>query len=97
MRWAAERLRDAGIEDVRFQRFEQDADASMWIPESWEVRLLANPVFGSGSEDVVLETAMALAPSVIADGQLSAPLVYVGKASPAELMHIDVRGKIAIQ
>ena len=97
VRWAAERLRDAGIEDVRFQRFEQDADASMWIPESWEVRLLANPVFGSGSEDVVLETAMALAPSVIADGQLSAPLVYVGKASPAELMHIDVRGKIAIQ
>lgn len=97
VRWAAERLLDAGLEDVRFQRFDQELGATMWIPEKWEVRLLGNDVFGVGSEDVVLETAMALAPSELPGGELTAPVVYVGKASSAELMHIDVTGKIAIQ
>jgi len=97
VRWAAERLLDAGIKDVRFQRFDQAADASLWIPERWEVRLLGNAAFGEGSNDVILETAMALAPSTIVGGELTAPVVYVGKASSAELMHIDVAGKIALQ
>lgn len=95
--WAAEQLRDAGIEEVRVQRFEQESDASLWIPEQWEIRLLGKSVFGSASEDVVLETAMALAPSELPNGELTAPIVYVGKGTAAELMHIDVRGKIAIQ
>ena len=59
--------------------------------------LLGNPVFGTGSEDVVLETAMALAPSELEGGTLTAPIVYVGTGSAAELAHMDVRGKIAIQ
>lgn len=97
VRWAAERMLDAGIKDVRFQRFEQDPDASLWIPERWEVRLLGNSTFGAGSADVVLETAMALAPSSLPNGELTAPVVYVGKATSAELLHIDVTGKIALQ
>ncbi|MEX0965310.1 MAG: M28 family peptidase [Pseudohongiellaceae bacterium] len=97
VRWAAEQLRAAGIEEVRLQNFGQDEDAGLWLPEAWEVRLLGNDVFGAASEDVVLETSMALAPSAIAGGELTARIVYVGKGSPAELMHIDVAGKIAIQ
>lgn len=95
--WAAQQLRDAGIAEVRLQRFEQEPDASLWIPEQWEVRLLGKSAFGPGSQDVVLETAMALAPSELPGGALTAPVVYVGKGSAAELMHIDVTGKIAIQ
>jgi hypothetical protein len=95
--WAAEQLSESGIEDVRIQRFEQDPGASLWIPQRWEVRLLGNNAFGPGSEDVVLETAMALAPSELPGGELTAPIVYVGKAAAAELMHIDVSGKIAVQ
>ena len=97
VRWAAERLKDAGIDDVRFQRFDQDPDASLWIPSRWEVRLLGHTQFGAGSDDVILQSSMPLAPSEIAGGELSAPIVYVGKGSAAELLHIDVRGKIAIQ
>ena len=97
VRWAAERMLDAGIKDVRFQRFDQDPNASLWIPERWEVRLLGTDVFGAGSADVVLESAMALAPSTLPDGELTAPVVNVGKASSAELLHIDVTGKIALQ
>ena len=97
VRWAAQQLSNAGIEDIRLQRFDQDADAGLWLPQEWEVRLLGDEIFGAGSEDVVLETSMALAPSLIEGGELIAPLVYVGKGSSAELLHIDVAGKIAIQ
>ena len=59
--------------------------------------LLADPAFGPGATDLVLESAMPLGPSQIAGGTLTAPLVYVGTASPAVLQHIDVKGKIAVQ
>lgn len=95
--WAAEQLSAAGIEEIRIQRFEQAADASLWIPEQWEMRLLGNTAFGAGSQDIVLESSMALAPSEIPGGELTAPIVYVGKGTAAELRHIDVAGKIAIQ
>ena len=45
---------------------------------------------------MVLETAMPLSPSEV-EGTLSAPLVSVGEAGPAELVHIDVIGKVAVQ
>ena len=95
--WAAEQLRAAGIEEVRLQRIAQQPDAALWIPERWEVRLLGDDSFGEGSDDVVLETAMALAPATIPGGEMTAPVVYVGRASPAELQHVEVRGRIAIQ
>lgn len=95
--WAAEELSAAGIEELRIQPIQQEADASLWLPQEWEVRLLADSQFGSGSEDVIFESAMALAPSQIPGGSLTAPIIYVGNASAAELAHMDVAGKIAIQ
>ncbi len=95
--WAAEQFRAAGIAEVALQSFDQAVDASFWLPLRWEVRLIANPVFGARSQDVVFETAMPLSPSEISGGSLTAPLVFVGTASPAELVHIDVAGKVAIQ
>jgi hypothetical protein len=59
--------------------------------------VLGDPAFGPGSEDVVLESAMPTAGSEILDRSLTAPLAYVGTARPAELMHIDVRGRVAVQ
>ncbi len=94
--WSVEQFRAAGIADVRVQDFKQDESSSFWTPLSWEVRLLGNEVFGVGSADVVLETAMPLSPSEI-DGILSAPLAYVGKGGAAEAMLADLEGKIAIQ
>ena len=95
--WAAEQMRAAGIADVELQPFEQAENASIWLPLSWEVRLLGDPAFGEGSEDVVLESAMPLSAGDIPAGGLAAPLVFVGTASPAELARVDVRGKIAVQ
>ena len=95
--WAADQFRAAGIEDVELQGFEQAGDAVFWLPLAWEMRLVGEPAFGAGSQDVVLTTAMPLSPSELPAEGLTAPLVYVGAASAAELVHIDVRGKIAVQ
>jgi hypothetical protein len=95
--WALDRFRKAGITDVRTQGITQDAKSSLWLPLSWRVTLLADPAFGEGTKDVVLESALPVGPSNIPGGTLTAPLVYVGAASPAVLQHIDVKGKIAVQ
>jgi len=95
--WAADQFRAAGIEEVELQGFDQAGDAAFWLPLSWEMRLVGDSVFGAGSQDVVLTTAMPLSPSELPAEGLIAPLVYVGAASAAELVHIDVRGKIAVQ
>ena len=94
--WAAEQFREAGLEG-QVQEFAQNADATLRLPMSWEVRLLADPAFGAGSQDVVLESAMPLSPVNTPAEGLTAPLVYVGDASPAILDVIDVRGKVAVQ
>jgi hypothetical protein len=95
--WAAQKYRDAGIADVQVQIFQQSADAAFWLPMSWELRLPGSDAFGAGSTDIVLETAMPLAPSEISGGALQGNLVYVGTGSAAELANVDINGKIAVQ
>ena len=41
VKWAADQFRKAGIADVKLQPITQEANASFWLPLSWEVRLLA--------------------------------------------------------
>ena len=95
--WAADQFRKAGISDVKTQPISQDERSSLWLPLSWRVTLLGDQAFGAGSTDVVLESALPVGPSNIPNGTMTAPLVYVGTASPAVLQHIDVKGKIAVQ
>jgi hypothetical protein len=95
--WALDQFRKAGIADVRRQSIEQDQKSSLWLPLSWRVTLVGDPAFGAGSNDVILESALPVGPSNIPGGTLTAPLIYVGTASPAVLQHIDVKGKIAVQ
>lgn len=95
--WSLDQFRKAGITDLRTQPIAQDAKSSLWLPLSWHVTLLGDPAFGEGTSDIVLESALPVGPSNIAGGTLTAPLVYVGAASPAVLQHIDVKGKIAVQ
>lgn len=95
--WAVDQFRKAGITDVKTQPIAQDEKSSLWLPLSWKVTLLGDPSFGAGSSDIVLQSALPVSPSNIQGGTLTAPLVYVGAASPAVLQHIDVKGKIAVQ
>ena len=95
--WAVDQFRKAGITDAKTQAITQDETSSLWLPLSWKVTLLGDPAFGGGSQDLTLASALPVGPSNIPGGTLTAPLVYVGAASPAVLQHIDVKGKIAVQ
>jgi hypothetical protein len=95
--WAASEFRRAGITSVHVQPIAADAKSSLWVPMSWDVRLLGDPAFGPGSADVVLESALPVSPSRVQGGTMTAPLVSVGSASPSVLQHIDVKGKVAVQ
>ena len=95
--WAVDQFRKAGIANATIQPIVQEPNARFWFPLSWEVRLLADPAFGLGSADVVLDSAIPLSPSDIPGGTLTAPLVYVGSANPSILQHVDVNGKFAVQ
>lgn len=95
--WAAGQLNAAGIADVRLQRVTQDPRASLWLPLSWEVRLLGDAAFGRGSADVVLHSAIPVVSSDLPNGPITAPLVYVGTGGAAVITHLDVKGKIAVQ
>lgn len=97
MDWVERRLREAGVPQVERQWFEQSPNTSLWLPLSWEVRLHADPAFGAGSRDVILESAMPTGGTELPPEGLTAPLVFVGTARAAELQFIDVRGKIAVQ
>jgi len=93
--YAVDQWKKAGIADIKVQPI--PGPASAWIPLSWEVRILADPSFGPGTNDVVLQSALPLSPSNIPGGSLTAPLVFVGSGNPSILQHIDVKGKIAVQ
>lgn len=90
--WVADQLRAAGVQDVDVQTYASDSD--FWFPKSWEARVLADPAFGRGTEDVVLASAVPTAGSQIA-APITAPLVYAGEAG--ETPSVEVTGKIAIQ
>lgn len=97
MAWVERRLKDAKVPQVQRQWFEQTANASLWLPLSWEVRIHADPAFGAGTQDIVLESAIPASAMALPAEGLTAPLVFVGTARAAELQYIDVKGKIAIQ
>lgn len=93
--WFAGEFKKAGITDVRVQPMTMDAQAGLWLPLQWEVKVLGDPAFGAGSEDVVLQSSMPVGGTP--SGTVTAPLVYVGTGGRAVLDHIDVKGKIAVQ
>jgi hypothetical protein len=97
MDWVEQRLRKAGVPRVERQWFDQAANATLWLPLTWEVRLHADAAFGAGTRDVVLESAIPAGGTVLPPEGLTAPLVFVGTARPAELQYIDVGGKIAVR
>ena len=95
--WVVGRIEEAGIEHIEVQQLEQEEGTALWLPLRWEVTLLANSYTGSGSADVVLESAMPLPFSALPDGSITVPLIYVGTGSAAESMHAEVEDKIVLR
>ncbi|CAN5247967.1 hypothetical protein BH11PSE2_BH11PSE2_03950 [soil metagenome] len=92
--WAVGRLKAAGIANAHTEQF--DLDRPLWLPKTWEIRIVGDAGFGAGTQDVVLRTAMPLANGKSFEGALTAPLVFIGRGSPAELANVDLNGKFAV-
>ena len=95
--WAARQFKAAGLTNVEVQQYDAAAGTAMWWAKTWEARLIADPTFGSRSQDVVLASAVPTSGSLIPNGVLTAPLVYVGAVTDAQLADVDVKGKVAVQ
>jgi hypothetical protein len=106
--YVAEEFRNAGLLDivkseVPFLGIDRTAS-------DWHVTLLGSPEFGSGSANVELQSAFPMGqrpegPGLPATDEtlppittlaVTAPVVYVGAGTPADLAGRSVRGKIAV-
>ena len=89
--WAVDQLKKTGLNDAHIEDFM----ANLTIPVAGEVRLIGSADVGAGSEDVVLKSAMVGGRNAV-NGTVTAPLIYVGHASEADLIGREVKGKIAV-
>jgi hypothetical protein len=93
--WAVDQFRAAGIADAKVERF--PVTVPMWSPKSWRVQINGDEAFGSGSRDVILTSAFPQPGGTsIEGGSITAPLVFAGRGTDADLSGRDVRGKIAV-
>jgi hypothetical protein len=86
LEWTAVQLKGAGLKDVRVEPFA--VNGAMWVPEAWQVQVTG------GGDPVTLTSAFPQQGSVT--GNLTAPLVFVGRGTAADLAGRDLRGKIAV-
>jgi hypothetical protein len=89
--WAVDQLKRAGLTDAHLEEFE----ASLSIPTAGQARILGDASFGEGTQDVVLQSAMVGGRGPV-NAAITAPMIYVGHATAADLAGRDVRGKIAV-
>jgi hypothetical protein len=95
--WVVGEFKAAGLKDARVEPFA--VTGTMWVPQSWRLQLLGDPAFGAGSADVTLQSAFPQPGGATISGSLatlSAPVVYVGHGTDADLAGRDVHGKIAV-
>lgn len=89
--WASAELKKAGLADAHLERFE----GTLTLPVAGSVRLLADPDFGAGTQDIELRSAMVGGRGPV-NGTVTAPLIYLGRGTPADIAGRDVSGKVAV-
>jgi hypothetical protein len=95
LEWTVNEFKTAGLKDAKVETFA--VTAPMWVPTSWRVQLLDDPAFGAGTQTVTLQSAFPQpGGATIPGGSLTAPVVFVGRGTDADLAGRDVKGKIAV-
>jgi hypothetical protein len=73
--WAVEKLKASGLKDAHAESYA--STAPLWLPVSFELRVLGDPAFGAGTADVVLKSAMPIRNATVkpaaAEGPRSSP------------------------
>jgi Peptidase family M28/PA domain len=95
LEWAVNQFKTAGLQDASVQTFA--VPGAMWVPQSWKVELVGDAAFGPGTQSVTLQSAFPQpGGATIPGGRLTAPVIFVGHGTDADLAGRDVKGKIAV-
>ena len=93
--WTVNAFKSAGLESAAVESY--PVSGSMWAPQSWRVQLGGDAAFGAGSETVTLQSAFPQpGGTTIPGGSITAPVVFVGHGTDADLAGRDVAGRIAV-
>jgi hypothetical protein len=93
--WTVNAFKAAGLEHAAVETY--PVQGNMWVPQSWRVQLVGDAAFGAGTETVTLPSAFPQPGGVtIPGGSLTAPVIFVGHGTDADLAGRDVAGKIAV-
>src|SRR5262252_37581 len=93
--WVVNGFKAAGLEGAVVERYL--VQGYMWAPQSWRVQVVGDAQFGAGTETVTLQSAFPQpGGATIPGGSLTAPVVYVGRGTDADLAGRDVAGKVAV-
>jgi hypothetical protein len=93
--WTVSEFKAAGLKDAKVESY--PVQGVMWVPESWQLQIVGDPSFGAGTETVTLQSAFPQPGGAsIPGGTLTAPVVYVGHGTDADLAGRDLKGKIAV-
>jgi len=93
--WTIGQFKAAGLNDAKVETFA--VPGTMWVPKSWRVEIVGDPSFGAGTETVTLQSAFPQpgGATTAAEG-VTAPFIFVGHGTDADLAGRDVSGKIAV-
>src|SRR3954449_5023655 len=95
LEWMVSEMKAAGVKDARVEPFA--VPAAMWVPQTWQGQIVGDPPFGVGTQTVTLQSAFPQPGGAsIPGGTLTAPVVYVGHGTDADLAGRDLAGKIAV-
>src|SRR5689334_21127002 len=93
--WTVDAHKASGLSDAKVERFA--VPAPMWVPRSWSVKLIGDPAFGPGTSEVTLRSAFPQpGGATIPGGSLTAPVVFAGRGTDADLAGREVSGKIVV-
>ncbi len=87
--WAVGKLKAAGLRDAHAETYL--SEAPLWLPKTWSVKLKTE-----GSPEVMLASAVPVRNPNTKPYAVSAPLIFAGRGSAAELANLDVKGKVAV-
>ena len=93
--WTVNEFKAAGLKNAAVETF--PVTTAMWAPQSWKLEVVGDPAFGAGTTTVTLQSAFPQpGGATIAGGMLTAPVIFVGRATEADLAGRDLKGKIAV-
>jgi Peptidase family M28 len=93
--WTVNELKTAGLKDAQTEAYA--VPGPMWVPVSWQLQVVGDPAFGAGTQTVTLQSAFPQpGGTTIAGGSLTAPVVFVGHGTDADLAGRDLKGKMAV-